>query len=514
MDKLQRSNFRYCQVCLSSTKYKKILPSNLNTQLSAKTLLSTILKAGKTRMKTAIWWIRRDLRLSDNPKLVAALDRAEVVIPLFILDPVLLASPYASSRRKAFLFDGLHALDASLRQRGSALVVRQGDPLAVFHNLRCEIEVCEIFAEADVSPYACRRDERVGRELPLTLATGLTVHPPETLRKDDGTPYTIYTPFSRMWRSLPFPTKPLTAPNRLPPLPKLLNKGVPIVPAGAIDSSFPAGEAEAQRRLAEFITSTIQRYAEERDRLDLNGTSGLSPYLRFGMLSARQAAWSARAAQDQAADATALRGAEIWEKELIWREFYIAILYHFPHVRRVAFRLALRSITWRNDPAEFAAWAEGRTGYPVVDAAMRQLNNTGWMHNRARMITASFLTKDLWVDWRWGEQYFMQHLLDGDPASNNGGWQWTAGTGTDAAPYFRVFNPVLQGMKYDPQGEYIRCWVPELVAVPSSFIHAPWKMPADVQRRVGCVIGKEYPAPIVDHAKSRQLALAVYRKVK
>jgi deoxyribodipyrimidine photo-lyase len=178
----------------------------------------------------------------------------------------------------------------------------------------------------------------------------------------------------------------------------------------------------------------------------------------------------------------------------------------------MAFRPALRTIPWRNDTAEFTAWSEGRTGYPVVDAAMRQLNQTGWMHNRARMIAASFLTKDLLVDWRWGERYFMQQLLDGDPAANNGGWQWTAGTGTDAAPYFRVFNPVLQGMKFDPNGVYVRQSVPELRAVPDAFIHAPWNMPVDLQRRVGCVIGKQYPAPIVDHAIARQLVLAAYKQ--
>jgi deoxyribodipyrimidine photo-lyase len=189
--------------------------------------------------------------------------------------------------------------------------------------------------------------------------------------------------------------------------------------------------------------------------MDLDGTSGLSPYLRFGMLSVRQAAWAVREADAIARDATARQGTETWLSELIWREFYSAILYHFPYVRRTAFRPELRSIPWRDDAAGFDAWAEGRTGFPVVDAAMHQLNATGWMHNRARMITASFLTKDLLIDWRQGERYFMQHLLDGDPAANNGGWQWTAGTGTDAAPYFRVFSPVIQGKKFDPHGVYV-----------------------------------------------------------
>jgi deoxyribodipyrimidine photo-lyase len=463
-------------------------------------------------MKAAIWWIRRDLRLSDNQALTAALSRASVVIPVFILDPKLLASPYAGQNRQAFLFDGLCALDADLRRRGSALVVRRGDPLEALQALCIEIGADGIFAEADVSPYARRRDERVKRELPLTLTPGVTVHPPETLRKADGAPYTVFTPFSRMWQSLPFPGSPLPAPERLPALLPVASLGVPEAPQYPFVRSYSAGETEAQRRLVVFTASAISRYASERNRMDLDGTSGLSPYLRFGMLSARQAAWAAREAEAQAKDGPARQGAETWLSELIWREFYAAILYHFTFVRHTAFRPGLRGISWRDDPDNFSAWNEGQTGYPVVDAAMRQLQATGWMHNRARMITASFLTKDLLIDWRLGERYFMQQLLDGDPAANNGGWQWTAGTGTDAAPYFRVFNPVLQGNKFDPQGTYVRRWVPELSAVPDKFIHAPWNMPADVQRCVGCIIGKHYPVPIVDHATARQRVLVAYRQ--
>ena len=463
-------------------------------------------------MNTAIWWIRRDLRLSDNPALTAALDQSGVVIPVFILDPKLIASPYAGQGRQAFLLDGLRALDADLRRRGSALIVRQGDPLEVLHKLQGESGAEGIFAEADASPYARHRDERVGRELPLTFTHGITVHPPETLHKPDGVPYTVFTPFSRMWRSLPFPGNPLPAPERFASLLPLTSLDIPDAPWHPAESLFPAGEVEAQRRLAAFTDFTISRYAEDRNRMDLDGTSGLSPYLRFGMLSARQAAWAARGAEAQASNAAARQGAEAWLNELIWREFYTTILYYFPEVRRTAFRPELRNIPWQDNLAGMAAWADGRTGYPVVDAAMRQLNTTGWMHNRARMIVASFLTKDLLIDWRQGERYFMQRLLDGDPAANNGGWQWTAGTGTDAAPYFRVFNPILQGKKFDPQGAYVRRWIPELAAVPEAFIHTPWEMPTEVQRRIGCVIGKDYPAPIVDHAMARQRVLAAYRQ--
>jgi deoxyribodipyrimidine photo-lyase len=228
------------------------------------------------------------------------------------------------------------------------------------------------------------------------------------------------------------------------------------------------------------------------------------------MLSARQAVMASLQTIKAAPNAEARQGAETWLDELIWREFYIHILYHFPHVRAMSFREDLRHVAWNDDETAFAAWCAGRTGYPIVDAAMRQLAQTGWVHNRARMIVASFLVKDLLIDWRRGERWFMQHLVDGDPAANNGGWQWTAGTGTDAAPYFRVFNPVLQGQKFDPDGTYVRRWVPELAGVPDKFIHQPWAMPPALQRQVGCTIGQHYPAPIVDHAHARERTIAAY----
>jgi deoxyribodipyrimidine photo-lyase len=462
-------------------------------------------------MNTAIWWVRRDLRLSDNQALAAALSQGRAVIPAFILDPRLLASPYASQKRLAFLFEGLRLLDADLRLRGSALIVRQGDPLEALRSLCGESGADRIFAEEDFSPYARRRDERVRRELPLALTPGVAVHPPEILRKADGAPYTVFTPFSRLWRSLPFPGSPLPAPERFPVLPPVVSEGLTDWPQHPAESPFPAGETEAHRRLNIFIDSIISRYADERNRLDLEGTSGLSPYLRFGMLSARQAVWAAREAEAQVRDASVRRGVETWLNELIWREFYIAILYHFPFVRQTAFRPTLRNIPWVNNAEDFTAWTQGCTGYPIVDAAMRQLEATGWMHNRARMISASFLTKDLLVDWRWGERHFMQRLIDGDPAANNGGWQWTAGTGTDAAPYFRIFNPVLQSMKFDPDGAFIRRFVPELVNIPDEYIHSPWKMPLEKQKQAGCLIGKDYPAPIVDHPLARERLPLIYK---
>ena len=462
-------------------------------------------------MDRAIWWIRRDLRLSDNQALAEALRQADTVIPVFILDPGLLSSDFVGPARLAFLFDGLRALETSLLERGSRLILREGDPFEVLSTLCNENQVEGIFAEEDYSPYAIQRDEKIALNLPLHLVNGVTVYNPEMLCKANGEPYTVFTPFSRLWRSLPAVASPLPAPDRLPTGPELQSLEIPTQPSHPSESTFRAGEQEAQKRLSSFIDFQIFEYANTRNRMDLEGTSQLSPYLRLGMLSARQAAWAARQASDSAVTASAREGVETWLNELIWREFYAAILYHFPFVRGVAFKESLRQIPWLNDPAALNAWKTGLTGFPVVDAAMRQLNATGWMHNRARMITASFLTKDLLVDWREGERFFMQQLLDGDPASNNGGWQWTAGTGTDAAPYFRVFNPVLQGQKFDPQGNYVRRWVPDLAKVPIKYLQSPWEMPLEMQKQVGCLVGRDYPAPIVDHAMARKRVLQAYK---
>jgi deoxyribodipyrimidine photo-lyase len=458
-------------------------------------------------MQTAIWWLRRDLRLDDNPALTTALEQAEQVLPVFILDEKLLQSSYSSERRTAFLLHGLQQLNGELRERGSQLIVRRGDPLVELTGLVHETGAEAIFAEADYSPYARRRDERVAAEIPLQLLAGVTVHPPGTVLKPDGKPYTVFTPFSRAWQALPRSGGKGLKVDRLNTPAGTAGLDVDALIDSPEDARFPAGAAEAQRRLAAFIESRIAAYGEARNQLDVDGTSALSPYLRFGMLSARQAAAAASAAAALAQNPQVRNSAQSWLTELIWREFYVHILYHFPHVRKTAFRPELANIQWKNDPDDFSAWQAGQTGYPVVDAGMRQLLELGWMHNRARMITASYLVKDLLIDWRWGERHFMQQLLDGDPAANNGGWQWTAGTGTDAAPYFRVFNPSLQGMKFDPRGNYVRRYVPELAKVPDAYIHEPWKMPADVQRQAGCFIGVDYPQPIVDHSAARKRAL-------
>ncbi|MEZ4769233.1 MAG: deoxyribodipyrimidine photo-lyase [Caldilineales bacterium] len=470
-------------------------------------------------MTTTIWWIRRDLRLADNQALAAALAASDQVVPAFVIDPRLLESQYVGGNRLAFLFAGLHSLDADLRALGSRLIVRRGDPGEELRKLAGQSGASAVFAEEDVSPYARRRDRAVAEHLTLNLTGGLTVHPPDAVLKDDGSPYTVFTPYSKRWLALPLPRNDdlLAAPERIRTPDDLPGQPIPETPTLPDEMSLAPGEEEAQRRLRAFTdgeTAPITRYRDDRNRPDLDGTSQLSPYLRFGMVSARQAVAAGLAARAAARTNDARGGADTWISELIWREFYVAILHHFPYVRRGSFQRQYDGIAWDNDQAAFAAWCDGRTGYPVVDAAMRQLRQTGWMHNRSRMIVASFLVKDLLIDWRWGERWFMQHLVDGDPAANNGGWQWTAGVGTDAAPYFRVFNPVLQGKKFDPQGDHVRHWVPELADVPDKYIHEPWNMPLAEQRRAGCEVGRDYPAPIVDHRAARERTLTAYAEAK
>ena len=454
---------------------------------------------------TSIWWIRRDLRLTDNAALHAALE-AGSVIPVFILDP---AFDSASARRREFLYEGLHALDKDLRERNSYLVIRSGKPLEVLSQLLQETGATQIFAEEDFTPYARKRDTEIKHHLPLHLVSGQTVHHPTAVLKADGKPYTVYTPYSKVWKAnLPTKLDIYPAPEKINTPSNITSEHLPNYKVSPL---FVAGEKEALVRLEEFSFKRIYSYGEDRNRMDLDGTSSLSPYLRFGMLGLRQAVSMARQAMAESrggvlslSKGEASHSAEVWLNELIWREFYIQILYHFPYVSKTSFNPSLANIPWRNDESEFQAWKEGRTGVPVVDAAMRQLQEIGWMHNRARMIVASYLVKDLLIDWRWGEAWFMENLLDGDPAANNGGWQWTAGTGTDAAPYFRIFNPVLQSAKFDPQGDYIRKWIPELRGVEAKDIHAPWEKQLKI---------KDYPEqPLVERNKDRTLQAYKFSK--
>lgn len=461
----------------------------------------------------AVHWLRADLRLDDNRALLAAARRASELALVFVLDERLLASERTGAPRVRFLLDGLARLAAELEAKGQRLVLRRGDPVRelarVLEETRAELLVWNRFE----SPYARRRDARMEREAARlgvrtqSFKDRVALEAAEVPKKD-GTFYTVYTPYRNAWRlrysqggEEPEPAR------RLPPgVPGLASEPLPDAAAlgfaGDVTKLGAAGEAAARRRLDTFLGGAVAGYREHRDLPAEDGTSRLSPYLRFGMLSIRRAL---AAAFERSRERAGHEGVQKWIDELVWREFYVAILDRHPHVATRAFKPEFDAVRWNDDPAAFAAWCQGRTGYPIVDAGMRQLAETGWMHNRVRMIAASFLSKDLLLDWRLGERFFYERLVDGDPASNNGGWQWAASTGTDAQPWFRIFNPVLQGRKFDPDGSYVRRYVPELRSVPDAQLHDPWNASRPPTG---------YPAPIVDHAERRNEALRRYEAVK
>lgn len=456
------------------------------------------------RDSVAVWWVRRDLRLHDNPALQAAL-RAGTVVPVFVLDPVLTS---VSRRRTELLVAYLRALDRSLREIGSSLVLRRGRPPEVLRALVQTSGARVVYAHADVSPLARRLEAEVARSVQLELVGWPTAFPPDAVRTAAGRGYTVYAHYRRRVLGQPLSGPLLPAPVHLRP------HGLPSEPLPQSPVAHSDGEAEARQRLRRFVAGAVFRYHRDRDRLDVEGTSQLSAYLRFGVLSPRVVLRTAGEAAEAAPDPESRRGAQRWRDELLWREFFAHALFHSPHARNRPLRPGAREPVWDNDERLFRAWCEGRTGYPLVDAAMRQLNETGWIPNRARMVAASFLVKNLLVDWRWGEAYFFRQLADGDPASNTGNWQWVAGMGADAAPYFRVFNPVLQGHRFDPDGRYVRRWLPELSRVPAPYVHAPWTLPRDDQVACRCRVGRDYPAPVVDLRASRDRAVDRYRRAR
>ena len=463
--------------------------------------------------KTNIWWIRRDIRLHDNQTLTAAIKETDNLIPLFIIEPELMSE--SAPKRRSFLLAALSDLDQKLRALGSQLIVREGPAKKAFTTLTAELNDPEIFAHEDFSPFARARDDEIKEEFALNLVPGVVLHHPKAILKDDGDPYIVYTPYKNKWYEEPVPTPAdcLPIPDSLPPLPeKIKTQNLPV--AEETISGFPGTSQEAQKRLTDFIANDIRKYKSRRDRLDLDGTSKLSPYLKFGLISVREAFAQAQVALIQSKSDQDRSEIRTWMNELVWREFYTAILYHFPNVMKGPFREDYEDISWRDAPEDLEAWQKGQTGYPIVDACMRQLLNTGWMHNRGRMIVASFLTKDLLINWQEGESWFMANLVDGDPAANNGGWQWSAGTGTDAAPYFRIFNPILQGQKHDPKGEYIARWVPELRALPVKYRHEPWEISKEDEEKFNFKLGENYPQRIVDHKFARERTLNAYKSAR
>lgn len=479
----------------------------------------------------AIHWFRRDLRLADNTAFLRAVnDNAGRVAPVFVLDDALLRGSDVAPSRVAFMAESLLVLDESLRRLGSRLIVLRGDPRVELVGLTRSLGAGAIYFNRDYTVTARRRDAAITTALAAsgirtaTFADAVIVEP-EDLRTGGGTPYTVFTPYKRAWlgRVQPLTLEPQTRSHSLAShtaAPEGISPRTLLHASGRLAGSWQGGEPAGLRALSDFTQhAAIHAYAKDRDFPSMAGTSRLSPHLRFGTVSPRQAVRAARDAFRGASDNEERRGVETWISELIWREFYIQALWHFPHADTRSFKPAYDALAWGSGDAStdrvwFDAWTGGRTGYPIVDAAMRQLASESWMHNRARMIVASFLTKDLLQDWRLGERHFMRLLVDGDPASNNGGWQWAAGTGTDAQPYFRVFNPTLQSERYDPTGEYIRRYVPELRDVAAQHIHAPWTMSGAQQIACGCRIGQAYPAPIVEHARQKALAVARFTALR
>ncbi len=457
---------------------------------------------------TAILWYRRDLRVHDHPALAAALAAADEVVPVFVIDDALLAGRWPAPNRAWFMRESLVALSGALAERGAALRILRGRPADVLPALAREAGARDVFWTRDAAPYGLARDRAIAERLradgvAVHATRGLYVHEPDAVATRDGRPFTVFGPYRRAWEALPR-RDVIAAPDRIPGPVGARPDPVPDLGAPSADpDQVPRpGELAARARLAAWVERGVDGYAVTRDRLDREGgTSRLSQDLRWGLLSPLEVMERAAGPGE---------GRRVFAAEVAWREFYAHVLWHQPRVRREPFRAAFAALPWRDDPAAFEAWRAGRTGYPVVDAAMRQLRATGFMHNRARMVAASFLAKHLLLDWRLGEAEFMRHLTDGDVASNNGGWQWTASTGTDPQPYFRVFNPVLQGRRFDPDGAYVRRWVPELRGIDGAAIHAPWTLDAAAQAAAGLRIGIDYSPPIVDHAAARERALAAY----
>jgi deoxyribodipyrimidine photo-lyase len=460
-------------------------------------------------MTVSVVWFRRDLRVHDHPGLASAVEAGDLVAPLFVVDDRLLDGRWPSPNRSWFMRGGVARLAEELAMRGAPLTVLRGDPRSIVPEFAASVGARRVIVSRDYAPYGRTRDGEVdarlaARRIAFEPAAGGLIVEPESVATAAGTPYRVYGPFRQRWLAvvsravLPAPSairavrshraRISTAQARS----RIDDVLEPITPTADPTALPTPGEPAARRRLDRWASGrTLDRYALDRDRLDLPATSRLGADLRWGLLSPTEVAERCRGDDD---------GRRRFLDELAWRDFYAHLLWHEPRVARHSFRASFEHVARSSDPALVSAWTAGRTGYPVIDAAMRQLRATGWMPNRARMLVASFLSKDLGIDWRVGEAHFMTHLIDGDPASNNGGWQWAASTGTDAQPWFRVFDPTAQGRHHDPDGTYVRTWVPELRGVAGAAVHEP---PPGT-----------YPRRIVDHADARASALAVYRAAR
>lgn len=464
-----------------------------------------------TRYARVIHWFRRDLRVRDNTALHHAARLGQEVIPVYIVSPWAGSHLWTGAPRQDFLCQCLADLATSLSELGARLVFRTGPAVDALRTLLVETRAKALFFNRDPDPFGKEMERQLGeicRDLGVAIHSSkdTVLHEPTEILTNSDTPYRVYTPYSRKWLAAPKDAprprpKRLGTPKDIPsdPPPEL---GTWNLPAHSV--TLPdAGENAARQRLRRALRHHLPHYQARRDLPAAAGTSRLSQDLRFGTLSVRTVHQAVHRAMADAPAATRAQF-EVYLKELAWREFYMQILHHHPQVLALEFNASYRGLPWNEPGHQFSAWKTGTTGFPIVDAGMRELAATGFMHNRVRMITAMFLTKDLHLDWRLGEQFFMQSLIDGEIASNNGGWQWSAGTGADAAPYFRIQNPWSQSKRYDPEGEYIRHWVPELRDVPSNLLHTAPKDCSSVH------LG--YPAPIVDHATERNKTLTIFKR--
>jgi len=467
-----------------------------------------------------IVWLRQDLRLADQPALTAAVARGGPVVPLYVHAPEEEGDWPPGAASRVWLHHSLTALDQDLRRVGSRLLVRRGPSLAALLDVARGTGADAVHFCRRSEPMARVRDGIVRRGLEeagiaAAVFGGHLLYEPEIVQTRGGGPFRVFTPFWNACRALGDPAPPSPAPARLiapgtwpasEPIPSL---GLLPQPDWAEGMRFAwrPGERGAQQRLAEFLEAGLAGDAAERDRPARTGTSRLSPHLHFGEIGPRQILHAARTAATADPAAAFLR-------ELGWREFGHHLLHHFPHTPELPLREEFERFPWRRDPARLASWQRGRTGFPIVDAGMRELWKTGWMHNRVRMIVASFLVKDLLITWREGAAWFWDTLVDADLANNTLGWQWSAGCGADASPYFRVFNPLLQGRRFDPDGEYVARWIPEIARLPPEHRHAPWLAPARVLEEAGVALDDDYPRPIVEHASARERALVAFASIK
>ena len=473
----------------------------------------------------SIHWFRLDLRLADNPALTAAIHRSGAVVPVFIWSPAEEGEWPPGAASRWWLHQSLTALDRDLRAHGSRLVIRRGPVLETLRTLVKETGARMVFWNRRYEPGVIARDIRVGEALrrdgvPLESFNAALLHEPWTIQNQSGQPYRVFTPYWKHCLNQCDPTAPLPVPENIPApvewpqtmaLAELELEPKINWPEG-MRAAWRPGEAAARAGLEQFIKKAFGDYAQQRNRPDVAGTSRLSPHLHFGEISPRQI-WHAVRQQAHSAGLRNWRNSPFLT-EIGWREFAHHLLFHFPRLPAEPVQPEFENFPWRHDEIRLRAWKRGRTGYPIVDAGMRELWVTGWMHNRVRMIVGSFLVKDLLLPWQEGARWFWDTLVDADLAQNSFGWQWTAGCGADAVPYFRVFNPVIQGKKFDPEGNYVRRWCPELAKLPVEWIHQPDQAPGEILRAAGLQPGKDYPCPVVHHHLARQAALEAFAQIK